>query len=296
MILQFDVARAWHTQDNTPAFPHFLSHASLCLSLSLCCGVQSYKFSLLTFSSAMCRVQILIILILHWVCTTQALDIQYLSQLLSKILGSKVVNERIEAAIQAAETEREFVGHVERLMIEESRHSVSQQEDIVGSKAEGEDQENNDGQTYRSLFLGCLRISGQFAYDTDIAECRDAEREEEEDEDHAEEKRRPGWQRRQHVFLQHVKACRNPKFRKLKGQVCRHQRVQNAQDQTPHEEAADDSDGFPPRGLPEQQWPDDAQVAVNSDGHHGQDGTVHIGVEDEGQETVDGYIEEEYFI
>lgn len=120
---------------------------------------------------------------------------------MSEILGSKVVNERIEAAIQAAETERQFVGHVDRLLIEESQHSVSQQKDVVWSKAQGEDQENNEGQTYCSLFLGCLGISGQFVYDTDVAECCDTEREEEEDEHHAEEKGRPGSHVREHVFL-----------------------------------------------------------------------------------------------
>lgn len=168
---------------------------------------------------------------------------------------------------------------------------MSQQEDVARRKAESEDQENDEGQTYRSLFLGCLGISGQFAYDTDIAECRDTERKEEEDEHHAEEKGRPGWHGREHLFLQHVKACGNPEFRNVKGQVCGHQRVQNAQDQTPHEEAADHSDGLPLPGLPEQHGPYDAQVAVNSDGHHGQDGAVHIGVEDEGQDTACGYIE-----
>lgn len=102
-----------------------------------------------------------------------ALQIQYLSQLLSEILGSKVVNERIEAAVQAAETQRQFVGHVERLPVEEFQHSMTHQEDVVGSKAQGEDQEHNDSQTYRPLFLGCPGIFGQFVYDTQIAECRD---------------------------------------------------------------------------------------------------------------------------
>lgn len=231
---------------------------------------------------------------LHRVCTTQAIQIHYLSQLLSEVLTSKVVNERIKAAIHTAKTERQFVGHVERLIIEESQHSVNQEEDVVGSKAEGEDQENNKGQTYRSLFLGCLGIAGQFMYDTDIAEYCDTKREEEEDEHHAEEEGRPGRCGRQHVLLQHVKACDNLQFRNVKGQVCGHQWVKNAQHQTPHEKAADDSNGLPLHGLSEQHGPDNAQVAVYTNGHHGQDGTIHIGVEDKGQETVGGYIEKEF--
>lgn len=215
---------------------------------------------------------------------------------MSEILGSKVVNEWVEAAIQATETEGEFVGHVDRLLIEESQHSVSHQEDVVGSEAEGEDQENDEGQTYHSLFLDCLRISGQLAYDTDIAECGDKERDEEEDEHHAEEKGCPGCLGWEHISLQDVKACGNLKIRNVKGQVCGHQRIQNAQDQTPHEEAADNRNGLPLLGLPEQHGPDDAQVAVNSDSHHGQDGAVHVGVEDEGQEAIGGNIKEERFI
>lgn len=205
---------------------------------------------------------------------------------MSEIPGSKVINEWIEAAIQATETEGQFVGHVERPLKEDSQNAVSQQEDVVRGKAEGEDQENNEGQTERSLFLDCLGISGQFAYDTDIAECCDTERDEEENEHHAEEKDCPGCHGWEHVFLQYVKACGNPEFRNVKGQVCGHQRVQNGQDQSPHEEAADDSDGLRPLGPPEQHGPDDAQIAVDSDGHHGQDGAVHVGVEDEGQEAA----------
>ncbi len=64
---------------------------------------------------------------------------------MSEFPGNKVVNEWIQAAIQAAETERQFVGHVKRLFIKESQHSVGQKKDVVGSKAEGEDKENNDG-------------------------------------------------------------------------------------------------------------------------------------------------------
>lgn len=123
-------------------------------------------------------------------------------------------------------------------------------------------------------------------YDTDITEYRDTEREEEEDKHHAEEEGHPGKQGREHVFLKHVKACGNPQFRNVIGQVCGHQRVQNAQYHSPHEEAADDSDGLPPPGLSEQHGPDDAKVAVNTNGHHGQDGTIHIGVEDKGKETA----------
>lgn len=216
------------------------------------------------------------------------MQIHYLPQLLSEILGSKVVNEWIDAAIQAAETERQFVGHVNGLLIEESQHRVGQQEDVVWGKAKSEDEQNNDSQTYRSIFLGCLEIFGQFADDTDIAECCDTEREEEENEHHAEEKGCPGCRGREHVFLQHVKACGNPEFREFEGQVCGHQWVQNAQDQTPHEEATYDGHGLLLPDLPEQHGPDDAEVAVDSDGHHGQDGAVHIGVEDEGQGTVDG--------
>lgn len=122
-------------------------------------------------------------------------------------------------------------------------------------------------------------------YDTDIAEDRDAERKEKKEE-HAEKEGRPGKHGWEHVFLQHVKACGNPEFGDVKGQVCGHQWPQNAQDDTPHEEATEDGDGLSLPGLSEQHGPDYAQVAVNTDGHHGQDGTVHIGVEDEGQDTA----------
>lgn len=201
---------------------------------------------------------------------------------MSEILGSKVINERIEAAIQAAETEGQFVGRVDRLFVEESQHTVVQQENVVGSKAEGKDEENDHGQPYGSLFFGCPAITGQFANDADIAECRDAEREEEKDKHHAEKKGGPGQLVREHVFLQHVKACGNPEFRNVKGQICGHQRVQNSQDQSPHDETAEDSDALPLTGPSELHGPDDAKVAINSDGHHGQNGTVHICVEDEG--------------
>lgn len=146
---------------------------------------------------------------------------------------------------------------------------MSQQEDVVGCEAEGKDKENNEGQTYRFLFLGCLVIFAQFVYDTDIAECCDTEREEEEDEHQGEEEGCPGWHGRKHVFFQHVKACGDPEFRNVKGQVCGHQRVQHAQNQTPHNEAADDSNELFSPGLSEQHRSDNAQIAVNTDGHHG---------------------------
>lgn len=186
---------------------------------------------------------------LHWVHATQATQIDYPSQLLSEILGSKVVNEGVEAAIQAAETKGQFVGHVERLPIEESKHRVNQQEDVAGREAEGEHQENDEGQTYGSRFLGCFRISGQFPYDTDVAERCDTERKEEEDEHHAEEKERPGIQVREHVFLQDVKARGDPQFLNVKGQVRGHQRRQYDEDHGPHDEAAHDSHGLPNPGL-----------------------------------------------
>lgn len=159
---------------------------------------------------------------------------------------------------------------------------MNQQEYVVGSKAEREDKENNKGQSCCSLFLGCLRISGQFAYDTDIAEHCDTEREEEEEEHHTEDKGRPGCGGREHIFLQHVKACGDPKCRNIKGQICGHQRVQYSQDQCPHHEAADDSRGLLLPGLSELHGFDYAKVAANSNSHHGQDGAVHVGVEDKG--------------
>lgn len=112
-------------------------------------------------------------------------------QLFSEFLGRKVVNERIEAAIQAAETESQFVGRIYRLLVVESQHTVSKQENVAGSKADGEDEENDGGQLYDFLFLGCLGISGQFAYDTNIAECGNSERKQEEEENHAEEESCP---------------------------------------------------------------------------------------------------------
>lgn len=168
---------------------------------------------------------------------------------------------------------------------------MSQQEDVVGCKAEGKDQENDGGQAYCSLFLGCLGVFAQFAYDTDIAECCDTEREEEEDECQGEEEGCPGKHRWKHVFFQHVKACGDPEFGDVKGQVCGHQWVQHTQNQTPHEEAADDSNNLFILDISKHHGSDNAQVAVNTDGHHGQDGTVHVGVEDEGQETVGGNTE-----
>lgn len=126
-----DIANVWHTQGNTHFFSHFFSHIYFILTVAPFCGLLWHQrhlamLSLLTFESAMCRIQTLSMLHPHWVPTSQALQIHYLSQLLSKILASKVVNEWIKAAIQAAETERQFVGHVERLTIEESHHSMTQ--------------------------------------------------------------------------------------------------------------------------------------------------------------------------
>lgn len=46
--------------------------------------------------------------------------------------------------------------------------------------------------------------------------------------------------------------------------------------------------------MSEHHGSDDAQVSLNADGHHGQDGAVHVCVEDQGQETVGGYKEEEH--
>lgn len=165
---------------------------------------------------------------------------------------------------------------------------MSQQEDVVGCKAEGEDQENNDGQTYRSVFLFSLVIFAQLAYDTDVAERRDTEREEEEHEHQGEEESRPGRHGRKHVPLQHVEARGDAEFGNVEGQVRGHQRVQHAQNQPPHDEAADNSNGLVLPCLSEEHGFDDAQVAVDADGHHGQDGTVHVGVEDEGQGAAGG--------
>lgn len=39
---------------------------------------------------------------------------------------------------------------------------------------------------------------------------------------------------------------------------------------------------------------DYAKVAVNADSHHGQDGAIHVGVEDQGHETIWGYNKEEW--
>lgn len=247
--------------------------------------VASEKGLFLTFKNAGRRVQTLLKLHLCGVSTDQAMEIKHLPKLFSEFLGSKVVNERIKAAIQAAETERQFVGWIYGLLIVESQHTVSQQENVAGSKADGEDEENDGGQLYDFLFLGCLAISGQFAYNTNIAECGDNERQQEEEENHAEEEGCPVWQGWEHFPLEYIKACGNPKFRNVKGQVCGHQRVQSAQDAAPHNEADDESNWLPLPGLSELQGPDYTEVTVNSDDHHGQDGTVHIGVEDKGQET-----------
>lgn len=201
---------------------------------------------------------------------------------LPEILGTKVVNEWIETAIQAAQTERQFVGRVDGFLVEDSQDTMSKQKNVVGSKADGEDEENDNRQFDGFFFLSRLGIAGQLAYDTDVAECRDTERKEEEDEHHAEEKGSPGCLGREHVFLQHVKTCGNPKFGNLKGQVRGHQWVQDTQHQPPHEEAANHSDGLLLPDLLEHHRPDNSKVAVNPNGHHGQDGAVHIGVEDEG--------------
>ena len=235
------------------------------------------------------------VLQLHRVHTAQTVQVYYLPQLSSEFLGGKVVDERIEAAVHAAETERQFVSHVQRLVVEDFHHSMTHQDDVAGCEAEGEDQENNGGQTYRSLLLGRLGILGQFEYDTDVAESCDTEREKEEAED-AEDEDSPGQRGREHVFLQHIEARGDPEFRNFVGQVCGHHRPQHTQDQSPHEEATDDRDGLLLPGLSEQHGPDYAQVAVDADGHHGQDRAVHIGVEDDGQDTVGGHIEEEGLI
>lgn len=130
-------------------------------------------------------------------------------------------------------------------------------------------------------------------YDTDVAEGCDAKRDEKKEEHHAEKKGRPGWCGREHVLLQYIKTCGNLIFRNYKGQICGHQRVENSQDQSPHEDATDDCSGLPLPGLPEVHGLDYAKVAVNADSHHGQDGAIHVGVEDQGHETIWGYNKEE---
>lgn len=62
---------------------------------------------------------------------------------------------------------------------------MGKEENVVGSKAESENEDNDEGQMYRSLFLSTVGIPGQFTYDTDIAEYCDTERKEEEDKHHA---------------------------------------------------------------------------------------------------------------
>lgn len=163
---------------------------------------------------------------------------------------------------------------------------MSQQEDVVGSKAEHEDQKNDNRQAYGPPFLNGLEITGQLVYDTDIAEHRDTERQQEENEHHAEQESYPGRHRREHVFLQHVKASDDAELWDFIGQVRGHERVQDTQDYTPHQKAADDSKWLSPFVLSEYHGLDNSQVAVNADGHHRQDRTVHVGVENQGQKAA----------
>lgn len=69
--------------------------------------------------------------------------------------------------------------------------------------------------------------------------------------------------------------------------------MEYSQDQAPHEDAADDRCGRLLPGLPEAHRLDYAKVAVNADSHHGQDGAIHVGVEDQGHEAIWGYKKEE---
>lgn len=166
---------------------------------------------------------------------------------------------------------------------------MKQQEDVVGSKKDHKDEENNNGQTYCSFLLGCLGITSQLAYDANITEYCDTEGEEEQNKHKTEKKDCPSCHGWEHGFLQHVKACGDAKIRNVIGQVCGHQWVQNGQHQTPHQEAARDCDRLSPPVLSERHGLDDAQVAINSNGHHGQDGTVHVRVENQGQEAIGRY-------
>lgn len=111
---------------------------------------------------------------------------------MSEIPGSKVVNEWIEAAIQATEAERQLVGGVNRAMIEKPENAVSKHQDVVGSEAQGENQQDDRRQPYGYPFLSRLGVLGKFAYDADVAEGCDAERTKKKDEDRAEKKGRPG--------------------------------------------------------------------------------------------------------
>ena len=56
----------------------------------------------------------------------QAPQPQHLPQLVPELLGGKVVDEGVQAAVEAAEAQRQLVGHVQRVIIEEPQHGVSQ--------------------------------------------------------------------------------------------------------------------------------------------------------------------------
>lgn len=136
---------------------------------------------------------------------------------MSEFFRGKIVNEGIKAAVQAAETQSQFVVNVQRLSIEEFQHSVTQQENAVGSKAKGEDHKNNKRQPLGSVFLDCLGILGQLPYDTDVTESRDKKGEEKERELPSKDVGCPGRPVRKHIFLQHIKTRNSPEFMYVKG-------------------------------------------------------------------------------
>lgn len=121
----------------------------------------------------------------HRVATRQALNSHDLPQLLPEIFGAKIVNEWIETTVQAAHTESQFVFPVEGFPIEEFQYSVGEQKKVAGSEAEREYEEHDEGHSYGSFFLHRLLVAAQLAYNVDVAEHRDTERQEEEDKHQA---------------------------------------------------------------------------------------------------------------
>ena len=209
---------------------------------------------------------------------------QHLPQLVPELLGGKVVDEGVQAAVEGGEAQRQLVRHVEGVLVEEPPHRVRQQQHVAGGEAEDKDQQHGDRQPDGPVLLRRLGVPGQLADDAEVAEDGDAERQEEEQDEHGEEEAQPGGERRQRVPLQHVEAGGDAQLGDVEGEVGGHQRVQHGEHRRPHQQAGQHRRALPRPELPELDGPEDAQVAVRADGRHGQDGAVHVGEEADGQE------------
>lgn len=154
-----------------------------CIS-SLCCACHQASIGVISVLSLR-GVAALSAFHPHRVAARQALNSHDLPQLLPEFFGAKIVNEWIETAVQAAHTESQFVLLIEGFPIEESQHSVGEEKKVAGGEAEREYKEHGEGQSYGSFFCGRPVFAAQLAYNVDVAEHRDAKRNEEEDKHQA---------------------------------------------------------------------------------------------------------------